>query len=502
MTAPTGAKRGKITRWLRFRLTLSYVLFFAVLLAGIGIFFRGLLSSIQRNEIGAVLEQEWGGVRGYMAIKAKAGGTYATVWNYDRDDAVETLAVQRLRSILLVADSAGQVMEASEIYLSLGVESPEKIRDALNLSEPALEVRTASDGTPYMLLSGPMRDGKRLFYISVGRSMAQQQAVLNRFTLYYFALLPFILAACSLLGWFVSKRALNPVRELAAMTGDISGSNLSLRIPSRGAGDELDHLIETFNGMVGRLEKSFNQSRQFSTDVSHELRTPLTVIRGHLEVALMTAKTEEHYRDAIATALQDVERLTQTIRALLNLSQAESGQMTLQKDAIDLSAAARSAAEQFLPLAEANEVALHYETRGDCAISADRVQVERLLWNLLSNAVKYTERGGRIRVMTQRSDGMVELAVDDTGIGIPAEALPRIFERFYRVPHRADENLDHGVGLGLSFVAWIVRAHNGTIDVESEPGKGSSFRVRLPGIRTAREPDIRKEEHGVSNRRA
>ena len=157
----------------------------------------------------------------------------------------------------------------------------------------------------------------------------------------------------------MAGRALTPVIEVAQAAQRISGSNLSLRIPTRGAGDELDYLILTFNRMIERLEGSFQQIKQFSTDVSHELRTPITAIRGQLEVALFTAKTTEQYREAMFNALQDIDRLSQIVRALLLLSQAESGQLALQKSRLDLARVVRDLVEQFQIPAERRARAAH-----------------------------------------------------------------------------------------------------------------------------------------------
>jgi heavy metal sensor kinase len=261
----------------------------------------------------------------------------------------------------------------------------------------------------------------------------------------------------------------------------ISGSNLSLRIPTRHADDELDYLILTFNRMIERLEASFQQMKQFSIDVSHELRTPITAIRGQLEVALFTAKTTEQYRDAIVNALQDIDRLSQIVRALLLLSQAESGQLVLQKSRVDLSKVVADIVEQFQIPAEAEAVKLEAEMPRECPAEVDRMQIERMITNLLSNAIKFTPEGGDVRVKLKRLPAAAEIVVEDTGRGIPNEYLPHIFDRFYRVPGSGTApGPDQGLGLGLSFVSWIVKAHHGTVGVESTPGRGTRFTVVLP----------------------
>ena len=253
--------------------------------------------------------------------------------------------------------------------------------------------------------------------------------------------------------------------------------------PNGKAADEtLEYLVETFNDMISRLEQSFIQVRQFSTDVSHELRTPITIVRGQLEVALFTAQTAEQYRDAIVVAMGDVERLSQIVRALLFLSQAESGQVMLQLQPLDLCETARNITEQFeIPAEGAGvEISFHAGT-GNCTGQFDRVQIERMLSNLISNAVKFTPAGGQVRVSAERIDDQVEIVVEDTGQGIAPEHLPHIFDRFYRVRGMEEQaSPEKGLGLGLSFVNWIVKAHAGTIEVKRSSGKGTSFTVRLP----------------------
>jgi heavy metal sensor kinase len=484
---------GRITRWLRFRLTISFVLFFALLLTGVGLLFRGILHNIQTDQVGDLLAEEWGAIRGFLAFEplpapASPPGAppqpaaarpvrFQPVWRFTREDPEEALIVERLRHVCLIADEAGVVLEVSPQYRLLGIESEAEIRDLIAANAVTVAERWAAN-QPFLVRSGVVIDSKRVYFVAIGRSLAENRAVLNRFTTYYFASMPLILAACGLLGWFVSKRALVPVTELAARTEAVSGDNLSMRLPLRGAGDELDHLIANFNQMVERLEESFRQTRQFSTDVSHELRTPLTVVRGHLEVALMTARNEDQYREAILTALQEVERLSNTVRALLHLSQAESGQLKLRLAPLDLSSIAAGLMEQFQIVADSAQIRLTGHFAPSVPVAADRVQMERLISNLVSNAIKYTPAGGRVDVTVQVAEGAAELLVADTGQGIAAGVLPYIFDRFYRAPElRGDP--DRGLGLGLSFVAWIVRAHHGTIDVESEVGKGSRFRVRF-----------------------
>ncbi|MEQ1887211.1 MAG: ATP-binding protein, partial [Bryobacteraceae bacterium] len=462
----------------RFRLTVSYVLFFSVLLVGIGMLFRQTLRSQLDGEVRATLEEEWGAAKAYLRIENKR-----PIWVADSSDPEEAYIVERLRRVYLLTDSTGYLLEYSETYASLGLDSPQEIQRIVKSGKPEFRERNDKAGIPFLIKAGelPSKEGER-YFLALGRSLEANQRTVDAFMRRYLLLLPGLIALMCLLGWLLAGRAVHPVNQVAQAAEGVTGSNLSLRIPKRGADDELDHLIDSFNQMTARLGQSFEQIRRFSTDVSHELRTPLTAIRGQLEVALFTAQTTEQFREAMVNALEDVERLSSIVRALLLLSQAESGQLVLQKAALDLGAIAEDVVDQFQIPAEEKGVELSVHVQAGTIAFADKTQVERLISNLVSNAVKYTPRGGRIQVsvMTDPThQDWARLEVADTGVGIPAENLSQIFDRFYRV-RNAETNLIQGLGLGLSFVAWIVSAHGGSINVESEPGEGSRFIVHLP----------------------
>jgi heavy metal sensor kinase len=464
----------RFTRGLRFRLTLSYVLFFTFLLCAMGFYFHHALSSILDSQIREVLEEEWGAVNGYLRVVSDY-----PLWFYDKEDPEERAIVERLRRVFLLADATGKVLEVSGAYEVIGIDSPEEIREVLRSRRPVFRVRTSAQGLPYMIRGCALGDDHHRYYVAVGRPLAGNRRVLERFTVSYFTLTPVMILCSCLLGWVLAGRALRPVDDVSRAARRISGENLSLRIGLRGAGDELDELIGAFNHMMERLESSFEQIRRFSADVSHELRTPITAIRGQLEVALLTARSQEQYRDAVVNAMQDIERLSQIVRALLLLAQAESGHVALRKTPLDLAALVRDIVEQFEIPADGAQLKLTAELPGRCTAAVDRIQIERLVSNLLSNAVQYTPAGGEVSVQLARHGDQVELTVADTGRGISPDHLPHIFDRFYRAPGEG-EDPQRGIGLGLSFVAWIVRAHGGTVDVSSEPGKGSRFTVRFP----------------------
>jgi heavy metal sensor kinase len=491
--------RVKFVRGLRFRLTLSYVLFFTVLLVAIGLLFRQTLRNQLDSDLRAALEEEWGSAKGYLRIENQR-----PIWIADFTDPEEGYIVSRLQHVYLVADAQGHALDYSSIYQSIGFDSPAEIHRILSLPQPEIHVRKDQNGEPYLIKAGMVPDDhKRPYFFAIGRSMADNNRTVRLFTRNYFVIfLPALVALSCVLGWVMAGRAIQPLNSVAHTAQNITGSNLALKIPLRGAGDELDHLIDSFNRMTGRLEQSFEQIRRFSTDVSHELRTPLTAIRGQLEVALFTAETPEQYREAMVNALEDVEKLSSIVRALLLLSQAESGQLVLQKAPLDLGSMALDVVDQFQIPAQEKGLTLSARIAPGSVALADRTQIERLLSNLLSNAVKYTPAGGSVQVSLGPADSpdFIRLEVEDTGVGIPAENLPHIFDRFYRVPSPETSQIQ-GLGLGLSFVSWIVEAHGGRIEVASAAGEGTRFTVLLPRDAEAQPVEPAESNAGVQARR-
>jgi heavy metal sensor kinase len=489
---------GRLSRGLRFRLTASYALIFALLFVGFAALFRERLKITLADQSQEEVNDEWGEMKGYLVIdRVNANDPEKAYWHYT-DDPDESRSVQEVKNVYLITDANGKVIDdddssgpaVSSTYKDLGIDKPGDIRNRVaqavasgKVNVPEWRRLPNSDGEQFLIRSGIVYDRvhKLPYYVAIGKSLERDNRTLHDFTLIFVGVIPGALLLGSLMGWFMAGRALTPVLSVARTAQRISGSNLSLRIPTRHAGDELDYLILTFNRMIEGLEASFQQIKQFSTDVSHELRTPITGIRGQLEVALFTAKTTDQYREAMFNALQDIDRLSQIVRALLLLSQAESGQLALQKSRLNLGEIVKDLVEEFQIPAEAAAVRLTADVADDCFAGIDRVQIERMITNLLSNAIKFTPENGSVRVRLRPADDRFEIVVEDTGCGIPTEYLPHIFDRFYRVPGSGTApGPEQGLGLGLSFVAWIVKAHDGKIDVESAPGKGTRFTITLP----------------------
>jgi len=291
--------------------------------------------------------------------------------------------------------------------------------------------------------------------------------------------LPVVLLLSVGLGWFIAGRALRPVDVITRSARQITASNLGLRLPVPATNDELARLTETLNDMIARLETSFSQIRQFTSDASHELKTPLAILMGELEVSLRRPLAPEEYQITLASCLEEVERLTHVVQGLLDLSRAESGQVMIELQPVRLSALIADVCDDVMIIAETKRIDLATLIIPNVSITGDRVRLHQALLNVIENAVKYTPDGGRVRVELTIVNDRARMVVADSGVGIPADQLPFIYDRFFRVDKARSKNI-HGTGLGLSIVKWIIDAHEGTIEAMSAEGKGTTVVVTLP----------------------
>lgn len=294
-----------------------------------------------------------------------------------------------------------------------------------------------------------------------------------------FTLLPAGLALAVVGGYWLAGRALAPVQRMTETARTISAQNLRERIEVAQPEDELGRLAQTLNSMIGRLEQSFDAIRQFTADASHELLTPLTAMRTEVEVALRSARSPEDYQRVLASVLEEVERIARLADSLLLLSREDAGAAATVRRSVRLDDLVREVAGHSKALAEAANVTLEVGELPECTIEGDPDRLRQVFFNLLDNAVKYNRPGGSIRICGRLGDQQVIIEVADTGVGIPAEELPRVFDRFYRVDKSRSRQMG-GTGLGLSIVKALVENHGGRIDVESTPGRGSTFRVAFP----------------------
>lgn len=315
--------------------------------------------------------------------------------------------------------------------------------------------------------------------ISVGYSIEDIENTLNGlFSILIYAF-PIILIISTIGGLILSKLSLRAIDEIAVNAEEITASNLSRRLPEPLTNDEVGHLTNTLNKMIERLEGSFNQIRQFTSDASHELKTPLTILRGEIEIALQSQKKPEQYQIILASALEEAERLSNVVETLLELSRADAGQVKMAFQEQNIAKLISDISEDADILAEQKSIWVEKKIPATVIANFDSARMHQAILNIVDNAIKYTNEHGKISIELTEDEKYAILKVSDTGIGIPKNQLPYIFDRFYRVD-KARSHETRGAGLGLSIVKWIIDVHKGKIDVKSQLLYGTSFTIKIP----------------------
>lgn len=324
------------------------------------------------------------------------------------------------------------------------------------------------------------RDGRPPGWLIVAGSLKPIDSTLSNVVQRHLFKLPFLLVMAGLGGLFLASRALKPISQISETIREIRTSgDLSKRIRYDGASeDEIQRLATMFDEMLASLEATFAQQQRFAADTSHELRTPLTTLKGRLQVALSQPRTSEVYIDTLRAIEKEVDRLIRLSTDLLFLSRLEHNHESLDFVEVDLSSLLGLIAAQIMPLAEAKHLCLQTHIEQELRVSACPDHLIRLFVNLLDNAVKYTPPAGRVVLDAGTDNGWVVVRVSDTGIGIPQDQIPHLFERFYRVEQSRSRSVG-GAGLGLSIVQELVHSHGGAITVDSEPSSGTTFTVKL-----------------------
>jgi len=335
-------------------------------------------------------------------------------------------------------------------------------------------------GLPLRVLVRESNAGGGRYRIQVAAPMDDFYDAIDRFKWVVLLLSPLVLIGASAGGYWLSRRALTPVDQITRAAQEINSNNLARRLDVPHTGDELQSLSETLNGMLERLEASFNRITQFTADASHELRTPLALMRTTTEVSLRTSRTVAEYREAQEDVLAELEKTSSLVEKLMLLARTDAGVESLQRVPVNLADCLREACNDGRVLADAKQVSFNENIDSSAlAVEGDPQALHRLFLILIDNAVKYTPSGGSISVGIKRSSGSAVAEFQDTGIGITAEDLPNIFDRFYRADKARSREFG-GVGLGLSIARWVAEAHRGSVEVQSTPGVGSIFRVHLP----------------------
>jgi heavy metal sensor kinase len=457
---------------LRARLTVFYTLIFGALLIALAVVSYRVLARQLDSDATANLIELTNGLHGYLHVD---DGKPDFV--FDPTDPDESAFVRRATRFYQIYDGAtGALLAQSEAMEPLGLTfAPAEVKSFQD--QPRLhDIET--DYGRIRLTNSVITSGRQSYLLQVGTSLAAVDAALHTFLVLLVWGVPAGLVVAIAAGRSITGIALAPLTKLALAARAIDAGDLRQRLPVRGTRDELDDVAAAFNDTLARVEDAVGEMRQFSTALAHELRTPIAALRGEIERAVLTPGASEAQRIAAASQLEELDKLKRLIDQLLTLARAESGQIPLARGRVPIAPLVTSVVEQLEPVAQAQGLTLTARIDAEPVVEGDAEWLERLLLNLLDNAFKFTARGGHVTVAVSETDGQAALEVRDTGIGMPPDVLPHVFERFYRAdPARSSSAF--GVGVGLSLVKWIADRHHGSVSVASEPGRGSAFTVHL-----------------------
>jgi heavy metal sensor kinase len=452
---------------------LSTAMLFGLLVAALSVTtYRVLVRQLDRDVTTRLLETA-NAFQGYLRFS----GDQVSL-GYDQGDDDEAAFVQEATRYYQVYDAeSGRLLTESPGMTPLGLElTSAEVQAARGAGRP-VDVNTEY-GRLRMVTRDVDHDGRK-YLLNMGTPLATLDALGASYRTILIWRVPagFLVALAA--AWWLSVFALRPLTAMAAATNDIDVARLDRRLPVRGARDELDEVATAFNRTLERLESSVGEMRQFSAALAHELRTPLAALRGGIELELRAPGASEPQRQAFASQLDEIDRLTRLIDHILTLARAESGQFHLTFEPVDLGALAASLVEQLEPVAESRALALTCTQENHVVVRGDAGWLQRLLLNLMDNAVKFTPPNGAVEVRVSSDADSAHIAVQDTGIGLTPQDARQVFERFFRADPARTTSVE-GAGLGLSLVQWIAEQHHGTVTVDSAHGRGSTFTVTIP----------------------
>jgi heavy metal sensor kinase len=335
--------------------------------------------------------------------------------------------------------------------------------------------------TNIRVIAYPVHRGSQIVAtLMLGHSTADIRAVFK--LLYWLGGILGLIATVivSVTGYSIAKRALEPIQEITSTARAVAAGDLSRRLKSKSQDKEIGVLVRVLNKMFSDLDASFQAQKRFTADASHELRLPLTILKGEMEVALRRPRTTDEYQNILRQQLETIDRIQRIVNDLLTLARADAGQLELAQTPVDLSLLLQEVCQQHLILFDSHHVALDEEIDDGLEVIGEASQLERTVMNLLSNAFKHAPERSSIKLVARAVDGSAIISVSDEGAGIASGQQQKLFDRFFRADDARARKDGEGAGLGLAICKRIVDAHGGDIWVESEPGEGATFFVRLP----------------------
>jgi heavy metal sensor kinase len=463
---------------IKFKMTLWYVVILGIILSCFSLFlYVTLADSLYKgvdNKIKTMAE---------VVVSAAHSPVEAGASIADLDQVMtDQFGIRPLGRFIQIMDESGRIGDRSTNLRD--VQIPISVQTLKAASKGVVTFETVQVMGKYSLRVVTMpilENGKMLGVVQVGSSLEGVEDALHQLVLILLIAVPAALLVASAGGLFLANKALRPVDEITQIARRIGSGDLSQRIRIKRVNDELGRLASTFNEMIAKLEKLFRQVKRFTADASHELKTPLTILRGEVEVGLKKKRALKEYQRILASNLEEIGRMSRIVEDLLTLSRADMGELTMEREELELSAIAREVWEDLQMLAKEKGIQLKFIDNGFTRVEGDPLFLRQLILNITENGLKYTPAGGEValKVKGDRDQGVVRIFVSDTGVGIPQKDLKRVFDRFFRVD-TARSRETGGTGLGLSICQWIAHAHEGQIAVESRVGKGSTFTVTLP----------------------
>ncbi len=474
---------------IRLQLTIWYTAIFAlILLLGGGILYIRLQDSLNTSLDTALqlrAQQITGDIR-YLQGQVVLEGAARELPGFDtKDNHPTSRADVNFDTLVRLLDLHGHVLHSSPAFQELDVPSASILQP--QQGTPWQGDVTATNGQLVRVYSRTVADDGQVFgIIQVGQSLVLLQNILQNVTTQLLIGITAGLLLGALGSYWLAKRAFAPIRQLIEVSRTIKAGNLQQRVPIPQATDEVYALATTLNDMLASLEITLNRQRRFISDASHELRTPVTVIRSKTDLALQQPCEQEEYVHILRAINDESVRLGHLISDLLALARGDEEKTRFEMEKVPLHVVAEAVVANAEPLALERDITLHINTSEPVVVYGDEARLIQVIMNLLDNAIQYTETGGQITVCVENRQTSARLTVRDTGIGIPADQLAHVFERFYRVDPARTHNEGSHNGLGLSIVEWLVNAHKGTIAVESQLGQGTTFIVTLPLYRSER----------------
>ena len=450
---------------IRFRLTLWYVVLFGM---GLTVFSLYLFSTLQETiylQFDESLLRTAQAAAGYFTEFTERGNA--------EKGAIETVKDIHLGRAAIAIMQDGRFLDATidPVWTSLKPQLPQAVVN------PVFKTDTTRQ---HRIVALPVSIGKVQYQVVAAEPLTRVYAQIDRIESSLAVGLPVMILLAILGGVFLSQRGLGPVGAICEQAEHITANNLDARLPVVHPRDEIGRLTRIINALLARLEGSFHIMRSFMMDASHELRTPLSVIQGEVDVALSRDRSAAEYRESLTILREQARRMSRIVNDLLALSRADAGQAKLPVEELYLNDLVQESVRAAKSLAARKNIHLDINaSEEDICITGNEELLHRMIVNLIDNAIQYTPDGGSVNVELTSAHELTRLKVADTGIGIPGDLTERVFDRFFRI-EASRNRASGGAGLGLSIVKLAAESHHGTVHLQSEPGRGSTFTIELP----------------------